>query len=308
MAVLTLLAAATTGPAQAVPRTDPGSTRVTAEQRGLVLTTATADEGRYRCIAVRGFVSSCAVASQRPLLVQHIVERGKPAVLGPLVVAGLAGRDAVRVRVRVGTDVRSLAPRRFGAYLAVFPATARQRSLVIAERLRDGTVRVTDYRRSSPRWQPVAGSIRVERTLVDPVPGARAWLGQLVWRTAAGALCQHVGTLVSGRVGSLLGSVFSEYPVNDGGACVRPGSLAPLSASITTGSGRLTLAGFVRPDVRALAARFDGGAPVNLPVSRRGAFVLVRRAADSDPVITIVGTAADGSSFEQVVSRPREPS
>lgn len=128
-----------------------------------------------------------------------------------------------------------------------------------------------------------------------------------MWQTAAGALCQHVGDLVSGRVGRLLGSVFSEYPVNDGGFCVRPSALAPLAASVTTGSGRVTLAGFVRPGIRALAARLDGEAPVNLPVSRRGAFVLVRRVANPEPVITIVGTAADGSSFEQVVSRPVPP-
>lgn len=172
--MLTLLAAAV--PAHAAPRTDPGSTRVTAEQDGLVLTTSTADDGRYRCLAVRAFVSSCAVASQRPLLVHHVVENGTTPELGPLVVAGLAGSDAVRIRVRIGDDVRSLAPRRFGAYLAVFPATAHQRFLVITERLRDGKLRVTDYRRSTPRQRPVAGSIRVERRLIDPGPGGRGGL------------------------------------------------------------------------------------------------------------------------------------
>lgn len=302
-----MLAAAAALPAAAIaggpPKRDPGSVRVVGVHDGLRITSSTAGDAEFRCIAAQGLASICMRHNPRadaPLLVFHEVSRSR--ALGRLVVAGLAGDDAVRIRIRVRKDVRELEPGRFGAYSAVFPATTRQRDLVISVRTRSGKTETTDYRKSSARWRPVAGSDKVDRTLTDP-DGTK--LGQLVWRAAGGQLCQQIGQLVGGRVGDLRGRVFNEYPINDGGSCVRLPLQGPTAPSIGSSGDSVTVSGFARSDVRTLEAQLPDGRVVDLPRSPRGAFgVVLTVPGGLAASVKLSGTLTNGSMFVQALGGP----
>ncbi|MBJ7332672.1 MAG: hypothetical protein JHC95_22450 [Solirubrobacteraceae bacterium] len=285
------------------PKGDPGSTRVVGTEQGVRVTSSTQDDGAFRCISAQGLASICArhtSGEDGPLLVFHEVRAGR--ILGPLVVAGLAGDNAVRVRVRVRGDVRELKPGRFGAYFAMFSVNARQRDLVVSVRTRSGLTRSTDYRKSNPRWRPVAGSDEVDRMFPGP-DGNR--LGQLVWRAAGGQLCQAIGDLLRGRVGSLRGRVFNEYPINDGGSCVRLTAEVPFGVNVERAGERVTIGGFARNDVRTLSAQMPDGRTVDLPRSRHGAFGAVLSVPGGlTGAVSLSGTFTNGSPFTQAVGGP----
>lgn len=276
---------------------DRGSTRVAATQDGVILTTSTADRGAMRCVAVRGLVSGCRRGDGAgPHLIQHAVPRtGRPR-LGRLVVAAMEGSDAVRVRVRLGNDVRTLTPGRFGAWLAVYPARARQRDLVFTVRYRDGRERTTDYRRSSERWRPVRGSDRVERELRDPVSGMN--FGQLVWRTVSGQTCQQVGALLGGRVGTRFPGIFMEYLTNAGGSCAQVDA-ETFAPSLLTERSRLVLAGFAGRGITQVEARIGEEPPMELRRSASGAFALIRRVNGDAPEVVVTATLPGGNRVTQ---------
>jgi hypothetical protein len=286
------------------PDHDPGSSRVVARERGFVARVSTERDGELRCIGVsRIGVTVCSPPrlKEGALVIGHLVSRprGRQPRLGSLVVAGLGGDAAVRVRVRWRGGVRTLRPRRFGAYLAILPASARQRDVVIAMRHRDGSTNVIDYRRTRPRFRPVPGSARIERRLRDPVSGGQ--LGLLVWRAAGGQLCTELGDVVGGRVGSLRNRFFGEFPINDGGSCSRTAGLpTPLAFGMTTGRGRVIVKGIARDDVERVELRLDDGTVRPMPLTARRAFVEILRAADPMlPGLTLVATLRDGSRVEQ---------
>ena len=294
-----------------VPVADRGSSRVVATTDGFVARASTARDGDLRCISVsRIGATACSPPSLKEgaLLIGHAVSRPRGAAprLGRLVVAGLAGDAAVRVRVRWRGGVRAVRPGRFGAYLAVLPARARQRDVVIAMRHRDGSSDVIDYRRTRPRWAPVAGSDRVERRFRDPLNGRR--LGLLVWRAARGQTCHQLGDLVGGRVGSLRGRSFAEYPINDGGSCTRTADMpVPLGFGVTVTRGRAVVSGIARADVARAELRLDGTV-VPLALTRRRAFAHVLPASGmTAPAVTLVATLRDGQRVEQPAAPPPSP-
>jgi hypothetical protein len=300
-----LLALAATAAAGAQgPEPDPGSSRVVAREAGFVARVSTARDGALRCIGVsRIGASTCSPPrlKEGALVIGHVVSRprGRPPVLGRLVVAGLAGDAAVRVRVRWRGGARTIRPRRFGSYLAVLPASARQGDVVIAMRHRDGSSNVVDYRRGRERFRPVPGSARVEARLRDPL--SRGRLGLLVWRAARRQTCTFVGDLVSGRVGFLRGRSFAEYPINDGGQCTTTAGLrTPLAFGATSGRGRVVVTGIAREDVARVELRLDDGSVSVLRLTRRRAFAHVLRAADPTlPGVTLTAVLRDGSRVEQ---------
>lgn len=291
------------------PANDAGSTRTTFRVHGITLTTSTADGGALRCVAVVSMASSCSPPQLKEgaLLIGHrvIVRDGAAPKLGRLVVAGLAGDRARRVRVRWNGGARVIRPRRFGAFLAVLPATARQREVAITMRHSDGSTNTIDYRRSRPRWKPVVGSERVELRLKDPLDDST--LGLLTWRAAGGQRCSFVGDLVSGRVGSLRGRHFVEYPVNDGGSCGTSDPRTPVSMSAVWSGGRASIAGFARDDVAALLLRTPAQT-VPLALTRRRAFAHVwRDSSQTGLAATLIITLNNGTRIEQSLGGPLLP-
>lgn len=289
---------------------DAGSTRTTFRAPAITLKTSTAHGGKLRCVTVLSMGTSCSPPQLKEgaLLIGHLVSlrRAAPPRLGPLVIAGLGGDRARRVRVRWKGGARVIRPRRFGAFLAVLPAAARQRDVAITMRHADGSTNTIDYRRTRPRWKPVPGSERVELRLRDPLDGST--LGLLTWRAAGGQRCRFVGDLVGGRVGSLRGRAFIEYPINDGGSCGTPDPRTPLSLSATWSGGRVSIAGFARDDVAALELR-TAAETVRLPLTPRRAFAHVLRDDSSQPALdaTLVITLNDGTRIEQPLGRPPLP-
>jgi hypothetical protein len=298
LATVALVAPATADAQQA----DRGTTRTTFRTDGITLRTSTARDGAVRCVAVPSLGRACSPrgVKEGALFVGHVVtvRRGAPTRLGRLVIAGLGGDRARRVRVRWRNRVTVIEPRRFGAYLAVLGPSARQRDVVITMRHADGSSNSIDYRRTRPRFRPVAGSERVDLRLDDPLDGSP--LGLLTWRAAGGQRCQFLGDLVGGRVGHLRGRVFTEYPINDGGSCGRPDPRTPVSVSATWSAGRGSVTGFARSDVVRLELRTPASS-VPLRVTRRRAFAHAFRhdRGASPPQATLVITLADGTRTEQ---------
>ena len=292
------------------PKPDRGSTRTTFRVAGITLKTSTARDGALRCVAVPSMGATCSPPrlKEGALLIGHLVtvRRDAPPKLGPLVIAGLGGDGARRVRVRWNGGVRTIRPRRFGAYLAVLPTTARQRHVAISMRHADGSTNTIDYRRTRPRWKPVPGSERVELRLADPLDGSP--LGLLTWRAARGQRCHFLGDLVAGRVGHLHGRAFSEYPINDGGSCGRPDPQTPVSVSASWSGGRAWVAGFARDDVARLELRTRAGT-VPLPITARRAFAHAFRQDNGETGLdaTLVITLKNGTRSEQPLGGPPPP-